>query len=588
MIKPTHECGPGCRHVRVDAPAGWDELTIAQAVVGPHVLLKAESSPIADVWYRDRPMRELSVRFITAYRAMLKRMIAAIQRYAEEIHGPLHKAAARIPVLITPAQLAAIKQIIGDYHTAFVAGGIDPSAVSPAEIARLRDAGVLQEDLAYVFPEPMHAVSDAWRYGYGLGSTDHPSQKRPIEQTSYQDWRKGHVQPPLTDAERASVLWANTRAAEHVQGLGNRVAADFSTIAIDTDAELRRRTEDLIRDVVAESVDLREPWREIVTKLGDATDDWARDLARIAATEKHGAMQEGQARAMKRRRGRSGDDVRVAKQPNPDACKHCLRLYTEGGKLRLFWLSELEANGSNAGRKAADWLPTVGPVHPWCACELIEVPEGWGFDDEGNMVPEVLQRSVMLPGALRKSAAALKRPMTYGGAVGDGGVTVRVGDPYLRAAVEEVVARTPSEIFTRATGVTLITTDHPRQTNALDDGDLAYWTGNEIRLAGAIDPGRVKRVLEHEIGHSLNAWLLTKLGSLDAVRAWHASLWEVSREEGWVTKYAKREPIENAAEVTRLFIYSRDLLLRHYPRQFAACHRAYGDLLKRPKRAIEL
>lgn len=584
MTRTKHECGPGCQHVRVEAPAGWDELAIAQAVVGPHLLVKAESAPF-DVWYRDRPMKELSARFIESYRKLLKRMIAAIQKYVEReiIDGPLRKAESA-PVLITPAQLDAIRRIIGDYHAAFIAGGIDPSAISPAEVQRIADAGLITGDLAYVFPEPQHVIDDASRYGHQLGSVDHPSEKRPIERLSYEDWRKGAPQPPLTPAERGAVEWSRKKAAQHIQGLGNVVADDFSTIAIEADEELRRETEEAVREILGDNTELREAWRTVVTDLGDRTDDWARDLGRIAATEKHDAIQRGQARAMKKKRGRKSGDVRVAKQPNPDACKHCIRLFMEGGKPKIFWLSELEANGTNVGRKASEWLPTVGPVHPWCACELIEVPEGWGFDDEGSMVPEALKRSATLEGSLIKSAASLaKRPMLFGAAGGDGGITVRVSDPHLRAAVEAVIARTPSEIFTRATGVTMITTDHPRETNAMDEGDLAYWTGNEIRIVQSIDPVRVPRVLEHEIGHSLNAWLRTKFGTTAAVRAWHDQLWEVSKDEGFVTSYAKREPIENAAEVTRLFIYHRDRLLRHWPRQFAVCYRAYGDLLKRKR-----
>jgi hypothetical protein len=592
--RPTHVCGPGCQHVRVEAPAGWDELTIAQAVVGPHLLVKAESAPF-DVWYRDRPMKELSARFVDAYRALLKRMLAAIQKYVEHeiTHGPLHKAE-RVPVLVTPEQLDAIRKIIGDYHTAFIAGGIDPEAVSPAEVQRLMDAGVISGDLAFVFhpatpqekpPEAMRAIDDAWRYGYQLGMVAHPSQKRPIEKLSYEDWREGAPQPELTPAERAALDWSRKKAAQHIRGLGNVVADDFSTAAIEADEALRRETEEAVREILGDNVELREAWRSVVTDLGDRTDDWARDLGRIAATEKHDAIQRGQARAMKKKHGRKSGDVRVAKQPNPDACKHCVRLFTDGGKPKIFWLSELEANGTNVGRKTADWLPTVGPVHPWCACELIEVPEGWGFDDEGNMIPEALKRSATLEGSLRKSAAAIaKRPMLFGGAGGDDGITVRIGDPLVRAAVEEVVARTPVEIFTRATGVTMITTDHPRETNMMDEGDLAYWTGNEIRIVQSIEPARVTRVLEHEIGHSLNAWLRTKFGTTAAVRAWHDRLWAISKDEGFVTKYAAREPIENAAEVTRLFIYYRERLLRHWPRQFALCYRAYGDLLKRKPR----
>ncbi|MDQ3169794.1 MAG: Hint domain-containing protein, partial [Acidobacteriota bacterium] len=613
MAAPKHTCGPSCQHVRVDAPASWDDLMIAQAIVGPHMLVKAESSPIADVWYRDRPMRELSERLIDRYREMLARMIDAVRLYIEQhiVSGRLGKSAR--PALVTPEQLDAIRRIIGDHHAAFVAGGIEPSAISPYELQRLRASGLVTGDLVYVFgtgtAAPMRVIEDAFQYGRDLGSVSHPKEKRPIEARSYQEWRDRTAQPPMTEAERSTVSWASTKAAQEIRGLGNRVSDNFATIAIEADQEQRRQYENVIREELSANVEAREGWRKVVTALGDRTDDWARDLGRIAATEKHGALQEGQAAAMKRKSGRKSGDVRVAKQPNPDACKNCLRLFMEGGTPRIFWLSELEANGTNVGRKVAEWLPTVGPVHPWCfpagtsieteagplaievvetgtlvrthlgrlravqrlsqrihrgdlvvitagddlleatpehplltqrgwvrasaveigdqlfrpphlattaqepvahdvhyhavpvtsatrrpfdgvvynfsveedesyvaggfavhncACELVEVPEGWAFDESGDLVPEILKRSALLESSLQKSAASLKQPMLFGGAGGDGGVTVRIGDPLLRAAVEAVIARTPSEIFTRATGVTLITTDHPRLTNALD------------------------------------------------------------------------------------------------------------------------
>ena len=59
----------------------------------------------------------------------------------------------------------------------------------------------------------------------------------------------------------------------------------------------------------------------------------------------------------------------------------------EKKKPRIFLLSELEANGTNVGRKRRDWLPTVGAVHPWCREILLDIPKGWGFNDAWEIVP---------------------------------------------------------------------------------------------------------------------------------------------------------------------------------------------------------
>lgn len=263
-------------------------------------------------------------------------------------------------------------------------------------------------------------------------------------------------------------------------------------------------------------------------------------------------------------------------------CNHCVRLHLTAGPgspPRIFRLSELIDNGSNVGKKARDWQATVPPVHPWCACVLVRVPPGWGFDEYGNMTPESLTRSELLSRNLRK-AEWYEKPGNLSGSAPDQGVAIRVADPTMRMIVEAVVAATPPAIFQRGRGITLITTDTERETTPLKTNDLAYWNGNEIRLMQTLSAKRVKRVLEHEIGHSLNVWLWERFGrDLDKVHAWHRELWEVSQREGFVSNYAKREPIENAAEASRLYLYERVFLRENFPRTFALLHSAYADAL---------
>lgn len=127
-------------------------------------------------------------------------------------------------------------------------------------------------------------------------------------------------------------------------------------------------------------------------------------------------------------------------------------------------------------------------------------------------------------------------------------------------------------------GITFVTTDIPRVQNPLDEHDYAYWSGNEIRISQTLPAERIARVLPHEIGHSLNVYLIRQLGSIAAVKAWHASLDTISKDEGYVSDYALREPIENAAEVTMLYLYHRQRLMLRWPRQFAFVHKAYRKI----------
>lgn len=215
-----------------------------------------------------------------------------------------------------------------------------------------------------------------------------------------------------------------------------------------------------------------------------------------------------------------------------------------------------------------------------CGCELVEVPEGWGFSDDGELQPDVMLKKA---DRLEIGFAKSETMMTHRGAVPDDTVSIRISDPQMRAVIEQVVEQCPPEIFDSKVGVTLITNDIPRVQNPLEEHDFAYWTANEIRVMNTLPIERVPRVIRHELGHSLNVHLMNKLGSVEEVRKWHDKLWKVSKEEGWVSDYANKLPIENAAEVTRMYLFEKPKLMLHYPKQFAFVHRYYRDIFRRNK-----
>lgn len=596
-------------HVHVDADESLDPFDIAQAVVGPHWLIKAERIKYSERTFQLYPaLHESAALFESTYIRMLGRMMRELRKYIESeiTHGALGKAVGYRP-LATPEQLAELRKIIENFHLAFVVGQIGPEYVSPADIQRLMDAGVLPQDLAFVWqpgagelpPEAARRIEDAYNYGAMLGH-DKPTRSD-IEKMTLKDFHEGPPpspdeaaiegvteprkrkgrKPRLSAQETHAREWVQRSAAEHVKGLGNRVAADMTTIAIEADANMRRKFQRAIREELDINIERREAWRQAVSEIGHRTKDWSRDLHRIAATEKQKAMQEGYVAALVDREG-DPDETYVAKQPNPDACPDCIRLHLEAGpgsNPRIFKLSELIQNGTNVGKKRASWQAVVGPVHPWCGCELIHVPAGWGFDDDGNMVPMKMKRSELLGYDLRKSRGPL---LSYGGTVPERGVAIHVGDPVRRAIIEQVISESPPEIFDRNIGVTYITTDHPRVQNPLDEHDLAYWTGNEIRITPRLKNNRLADVIRHELGHSLNVYLLHQWGTVAQVKQWHAKLYRVSKEEGFVSKYAQHDGIENAAEITRLYLYDRRRLVLNYPRQFAVAHRAYKGIWERP------
>ena len=66
---------------------------------------------------------------------------------------------------------------------------------------------------------------------------------------------------------------------------------------------------------------------------------------------------------------------------------YCDALYNgPDGQPRIFKLEVLEANGSNAGRNKASWMPVIGATHPHCRCTTHPIPAGHGFSETGELV----------------------------------------------------------------------------------------------------------------------------------------------------------------------------------------------------------
>lgn len=297
-------------------------------------------------------------------------------------------------MLLTDAQIQQIHQIIEDHHTAFIINSVDPSVVSKEVLDDLASKGLVNTDV--------QSVQDAYLYGQVLAAANNPDVAN-MSLDEFKAWiRKNPV--PLTPMEQQAVTMAQQQAAQYITGLGNRVKIQTGQLLIEADTGLRRRMRDTIRNKVAANIASRETVKQLKSDIGWATKDWTRDLERISVTEKHNAMEQGQADLYAKR---FGSDVRVAKIAHPDCCAHCHRIYVgPDGAPRIFRLADLEANGTNVGRRSSEWRPIVGPTHPNCICNLIRVPIGMGFDAQGDMVEGGEFGQMYDPSSLQASMSA--------------------------------------------------------------------------------------------------------------------------------------------------------------------------------------
>lgn len=190
--------------------------------------------------------------------------------------------------------------------------------------------------------------------------------------------------PKLTGRDREFVQLANLEVEQNFSNILNKQRTAYT----------RKTVEALKRDLnlVGETFkDEPIPRHWIATELRKITKDSRQDWDMVVRTELKNNQLQGMASSIldgSSPYSNDREETMVFKRPMPNACKHCIRLYLEkdGRTPKLFKLSELMANGTNIGRKAADWKATLGPIHPWCQCQLGIMPKGCQFDESGQIV----------------------------------------------------------------------------------------------------------------------------------------------------------------------------------------------------------
>ncbi len=281
---------------------------------------------------------------------------------------------------LSKADIARISQIVREHFTALSIRVLGKDAFPSDVVKDLTRRGVLSSSAA----AELDLIRDPYLLGFiqkaVAGSGTDP---RDISRSDFNELLRT-IEPPLSPVEEAAVARAKMWAGEKITTLGNRMTDSVLSSTRAVEGELLLSVPEIVKDATATAVAQRGSAHELESMLKEATQDFETDWLRTATTEIHEAHEHGVAHGIS---SQFGSSAKVAKIPSPAACPSCLRLYTEGGKPRIFTLSKLMRNGSNKGKKKADWKATLDPLHPYCECFLVHVPEGFEFNDEGDLVP---------------------------------------------------------------------------------------------------------------------------------------------------------------------------------------------------------
>ena len=272
-------------------------------------------------------------------------------------------------------------KIMDKHQYIFISTNVGTNYLTQYEKQTLKDAGIDIDK----FSSSKGKVDEAFSFGM-LSSALNDSRIKGMKYNDFKKFMQSKNFMPLTAKENAAIDSLKYQTYSDVKNLANQVKNDISTIIVNEDKKFRTKFDEVIHDSAKRAIEMRGSVKDMVSEIGNKTGQWEKNLGRIAEYTLHNAYEEGRA-AQLEKDAEEGEAVFVYKDVYQGACKHCIKHYLTGGlgsQPIIFKLSELRANGSNVGKKVADWKATLGSLHPYCRCTVNEVQKGYVWNEESK------------------------------------------------------------------------------------------------------------------------------------------------------------------------------------------------------------
>lgn len=295
-------------------------------------------------------------------------------------------------MIFTQQQIEEILNLL-EFHNLFVIStnfGVD--ILTPQDKNILRSFGVDLDKMS----EDIPLFDKMFYFGRLTGLLSDLSGQQ-IEYNDFLEFIKRGQYIPLNKRERFELDIAKRATYTHLKGLKQRAKQDLESIILNEEKLARQAYETAISEETQKGVEYRKSVQSIVSDLGKRVGTWQHDWNRIVDTEMNNIFQAGRAEVF---REIGGEDTLVYKTVYPQACRHCIRLYLKGGigsEPIVYKLSDLIKNGTNIGKKVAEWKAVVGSTHPFCRCTLKRVPKGyiWSKEKQDFVIPKNFERRVI-------------------------------------------------------------------------------------------------------------------------------------------------------------------------------------------------
>lgn len=286
-------------------------------------------------------------------------------------------------MVISKQKIDRIKNIIKNHYNYLIFKIAGDDSLSNEDLEALITEGLITPG------ESSAIIEDSYFMGRSRNDTRKPAAREEVSLDEYERKLKQRA-TPITDAEKYAVDHIKSSAGNHITALKDKARANFEGIINSNNLEYRNNIlNEEIRPVLADGVEFSSTNAQIASDMREKTGDLYRDWKRVSNTEISNGMNLGEVDAIiDRNKSKPTNEIYVFKYVNKDGatCIHCKKAYQNpDGSPKVYKLSELQANGSNYGLKPSAYRATIGPMHPNCRCNIIELPVGFKFAPDNSV-----------------------------------------------------------------------------------------------------------------------------------------------------------------------------------------------------------
>jgi len=292
-------------------------------------------------------------------------------------------------MFLSPKQIAEVLKIVDKYTATHLATTVGVDVLTPMDKQILVGAGF---DLKKLSSLKNLNVEQAFKFGLlsdALGDAG-------VSQMNYAAFKK-HLESgrfiPLNTLEQGALNSLKYQAASEVKRKAAGIKSDIEGALVRIDKDGRAIHSKTVVTAAEQAIRDRKSAGQLATEIGKLTGKWNKDLGKVADYIMHETFNEGRIASIRRKNSKVYFDVYAG------ACKHCVKAYLKGpvgSEPKVFEINDLVANGTNIGKKVADYLPTISGIHPFCRCTASEVPDGYEWNQETRRFerPKVFKRKV--------------------------------------------------------------------------------------------------------------------------------------------------------------------------------------------------